>query len=198
MTGGFRTLGHNEVNHVYESSMKEAGYKDVQYEPELQPLTGEFLRYKTANRGDDARSDLRVLGFWRRGRRAFFDFVGFNPYAKSYVKNLDSLFRAAEKRKRRQYTQRIREVEHGDFSAMVFCMTGGIGPEMSLVKKRLVTALANKREMTRSVVAGWFSCRENFAILRSALTCIRGSRPRKFEKKEANIELAVSETKVEC
>ncbi len=82
---------------------------------------------------------------------------------------------------------------------MAFGMTGGVGPEMSMVKKRLVTALANKREITRSQVAGWFSCCENFAILRSTLMCIRGSRPRKSKKEgDVNIQLAVSQTKVEC
>ena len=63
MLGGFRTLLHNEVTHVFYAAMKEAGYKDVALEPALQPLTGESLKYKSANTDDDSRSDIKVLGF---------------------------------------------------------------------------------------------------------------------------------------
>jgi len=37
---------------------------NVKVEPNLQPLTGEELRYRTAVCDDDARLDIRAAGFW--------------------------------------------------------------------------------------------------------------------------------------
>ena len=48
-----------------------------------------------------------------------------------------------------------------------------------------------------SVVMGWIHCRLSFAILRSAILCIRGSRSsRHHPVHEINIELATSEGRV--
>ena len=58
MTGGFRGLLHNEVNRVFYETFKDAGFKDVKWEPELQPLSGEKFKYKTANTSEEARSGL--------------------------------------------------------------------------------------------------------------------------------------------
>ena len=48
MTGGYRGHMHNEVQYVFYDTFKQSGYKDVVWEPELQPLEGETLKYKTA------------------------------------------------------------------------------------------------------------------------------------------------------
>jgi hypothetical protein len=128
MVGGFRGLLHNEMNYVFDDACKEAGYKNVSWEPELQPLEGENLKYKSGNKSDEARSDLGVLGFWRSMRRAFFDVTAFSPFARSYANSsLKSLFIRHEKRKNREYKDRILNVEHGDFSPLVFSTTGGMG-----------------------------------------------------------------------
>ena len=37
---------------------------NVGIEPELQPLSGETLVLRTANRQDEARVDIRAQGFW--------------------------------------------------------------------------------------------------------------------------------------
>lgn len=49
MLGGFRGLMHNEVNYVFYDTAKQAGFKDVVMEPELQPLDGELFKYKSTN-----------------------------------------------------------------------------------------------------------------------------------------------------
>ena len=41
MLGGFRGIMHNEVNYVFSDTAKQAGFKDVEWEPELQALSGE-------------------------------------------------------------------------------------------------------------------------------------------------------------
>ena len=200
MLGGFRGLMHNEVNYVFYDTAKQAGFKDVVMEPTLQTLSGESFKYKSANQDQEARSDLRVHGFWSRGRRAFFDITAFSPYARSYKSmSLSHCFSMHEKRKKREYLQRIRNVEHGDFTPLVIATTGGIGPEGSMVLKRLAWTLAAKREMHVSVVAGWLRCRLSFAILRSALICLRGSRPFRPMKDKGDdiIDLAISQCKIE-
>ena len=59
--------------------------KDVVIEPPLQPLTGENLRYKTANTSDDAGLDIKANGLWDCNHQsAFFDDRMFNPLAGSY------------------------------------------------------------------------------------------------------------------
>ena len=150
--GGFRGLMHNEVNYVFYDTAKQAGFKDVLMEPQLQ----ELIKYKSANKDEEARSDLQILGFWSRQRRAFFDITAFSPFARSY---LSSCFTMHEKRKKREYQERLRNVEHADFTPLVIATTGGIGPEGSMMLKRLAQNLAEKREMHISVVAGWLRCR---------------------------------------
>ncbi len=194
--GGFRILSHDELCQLYADFMKLAGYKDICVDPELQALTGEFLKLKTANKQDDARSDLRVLSFWSRQRRAFFDFVGYNPYARSYRnKSSEQNFRNLEQKKRREYEQRINEVEHADFSPMAYCITGGLGPQAEIVTKRLSVRIAASQEIPKSVAAGWMNCRISYAIIRSALVCVRGSRslrPKPLD--DHSVALAVAES----
>ena len=78
--------------------------------------------------------------------------------------------------KRRQYEERIREVEHGSFSPLVFTSAGGMGPTANVVYKRLASCLAEKQEKQYSTIIHWIRCRLNFSLLRSAIMCLRGSR----------------------
>jgi hypothetical protein len=71
--GGYRTIQHNEVRDVLAQAMREAGHTAVEVEPQLQPLSGEEFKYNSANKEPDARSDVKVCGFWRKMQQAFFD-----------------------------------------------------------------------------------------------------------------------------
>merc|ERR1712194_2577 len=196
MTGGCRGQMHNAVQYFFLDTMKDAGFKDVVWEPELQPLEGETFKFKSAKKDDEARSDVRVLGFWSRLRRAFFDFAAFSPFALSYRnQSLSRTFAMHEQRKWREYGERIRNVEHGDFTPMIVATTGGIGYQGTLVLKRLGVILAEKRNEQLSVTMSFLRCRLSFAILKSAILCLRGSRPlrRKEQVDQQVIDLAVSE-----
>ena len=85
MRGGYRTIQHNEVRDVLASVIKEAGFKAVETEPQLQPLSGESFDFKSANKEEDARSDIKCNGFWRPMRTAYFDIKVVSPLARSYV-----------------------------------------------------------------------------------------------------------------
>ena len=66
-------------------------FKDVEIEPHLYSLSGEEFKYKSANRKQDARSDVRVCGFWGNKKDAFFEFRVFYPFASSIAnKSVDA------------------------------------------------------------------------------------------------------------
>ena len=52
--------------------MRDAGLTAVEIEPQLQPLS-EVFDYKSANKEDGARSDIKCCGFWSNMRQAYFD-----------------------------------------------------------------------------------------------------------------------------
>ena len=70
----------------------------------------------SSNSADEARLDFSVRGFWQRGQREFFDVRVFNPFAPSYRKqNLPNACKSNERIKKREYGQRVIEVEQGSF-----------------------------------------------------------------------------------
>src|SRR4051794_8892783 len=92
----------------------------------------------------------------------------------------------------REYAERIRNVEHADFNPLVFTTAGGMAPQCHLVVKRLAATLAEKKGISRSVVSGWLRCRLSFALLRTTLLCVHGTRVKRYCQNDTNIEHAVS------
>ena len=162
---------------------------DVEIEPLLIPLSNEKFSKKMANTSDDARLDVSARGFWIRGKKAFIDVRVFNPIAKSYMKTnpsskdthsaLKSAYRVNELKKKREYNERILQVEHGTFTPLVFSTFGGIGYEGSRFLKRLNMLISAKRNDLESTTMGVIRIKFSFSLLRTTLLCIRGSRSRK-------------------
>ena len=118
--GGFVTIRHNEIRDFTAEVLREVS-QNVEVEPLLTPLTGEHLRYRTANTDDQARLDVSARGVWARGSKAFFDVRVFNPLAPSYRnQTLSAAHKSNENEKKRKYRQRIQNVEHGSFTPLVF------------------------------------------------------------------------------
>ena len=135
-------MRHDEPARIFTHYAKKV-FSDVEREPALLALQGEVFDLKSANVKPDARSDVRVRGFWTRRENAFFDFKVTYPFASSHLsKPPKTLYRSAATAKKREYEQRICEVEGGSFTAMVMSSTGGMGPEMSMAVKRLSSKLA--------------------------------------------------------
>ena len=151
---------------------------NVGSEPILQPVTGEQLLHRTANREDGARLDIVAESFWGRDRqRAFFDVRVFNPFAQSYRNtSLPQCYRQNELEKKRAYDERVREIEHGSFSPLVFSTTGGMGTTATVIYKRLASLIADKQNKPYSRTVHWLRCRLSFSLLRSAIMCLRESR----------------------
>ena len=78
--------------------------------------------------------------------------------------------------KKRQYEQRIREVEHASFTPLVLSSTGGMAKEATVFYKRLAHRLSSKWDQPYNKTLFWLRSRITFSLLRSAIQCIRGAR----------------------
>ena len=193
-TGSFPTIRHNEIRDITASLLTEVCH-NVATEPPLQPLSGEILNHRTANTEDGAHFDIRAGGFWNGTQDAFFDVWVFHPNASSYRSmSLQAAYRRHEQTKKREYGERVREVEHGVFTPLVLSTTGGLGVEATTFYKRLADLISLKQQKHYSTVMCWLRCRLSFAVLRYAIMCVRGSRSSNHRPRcEMNITLATSE-----
>ena len=174
--GGFPSLRHNEVRDITASLISEV-CSNVCTEPTLNPVSGQNLPASTVS-SDGARLDVAADGFWgSRNERAFFDVRVFNPLAPSNsTHSIPATYKKHEREKKREYGARVREVEHGCFTPLVFSSTGGLGHEAKIVYKRLASLLSTKWERPYSSVLTWIRCCLSFSLLRSSIRCIRGYR----------------------
>ena len=67
------------------------------------------------------RFDVSARELWRRASKAFVDIRVVNPLAKSnFSRSLEALYRGKEQLKKREYSERTLQVEHGTFTPLVF------------------------------------------------------------------------------
>ena len=174
--GGFTIQRHNEVRDLTANILSEVCH-NVCTEPSLQPLTGEQLTGTSAITDNAARLDIAADGFWGgRHERAFFDVRIFNPLARSNNQPIQACYRKHENEKKRAYEQRVREIEHGSFTPLVLSASGGMGCAASVFYKRLASKLAEKTDSPYSTTLAWLRSTLSFALLRSAIQSIRGTR----------------------
>ena len=175
--GGFPSIRHNELRDITATLLSEV-CNNVTIEPGLQPLTGESLTHASSNTAPEARLDVAANGVWgSRFERAFFDVRVFNPYASSNNRqSLPATYKRHEEDKRRQYLERVREVEHASFTPLIFSTSGGMGQCSQVLYKRIALMISEKSDTRYSITMNMIRCRLNFALLRSSLMCIRGTR----------------------
>ena len=114
--------------------------------------------------------------FWRRDRQqAVFDVQIFNTFVRSHCNTLLSQsYRKQEMKKKRVYEERIRKVEHGTFSSLLFTTAGGLGPAATVVYKRLASGIAEKHDRPMGNAAP-HQMQTELLLLRSTIVCLRGS-----------------------
>ena len=101
----------------------------------------------------------------------------FSPCAQSNRHSRPtSCYRKHELIKKRQYEQRVREVEHASFTPLVLSATGGMAKEATVFYKRLAHRLSSKWDQPYNKTLFWLRSRITFSLLRSAIQCIRGAR----------------------
>ena len=111
----------------------------------------------------------QAFGRGQEGHFLMYSYI-HNPFAPTNLKHqLEGCYCRNEMEKRRQYDERIHEVEHGSFAPQVFSTSGGISKQENVVYKHLASMLARKRDQPYSHVIG-------FSLLRSSITCLWGTR----------------------
>ena len=197
LKGGYVTMRHNILRDT-TADLLTITSKDVQIEPILTKLTGEELRYKTGKVEDDARVDVSARNFWRFGDKVFLDIRIFNPIADTHLKkSLKEAHEANEQEKKRQYNDRIQNVEHGFFTPLVFSCFGGMSHECKMFFKHITNLIADKRNETYQNVTRWIKTKISFALLKVALICLRGYRG-KFKEKECVLDENISKDIRDC
>ena len=176
--GGMVTLRHNELRDITATLLKEICH-DVRTEPPLVEVNGEVLNERTANTRPEARLDISALGFWTPDQRVFFDIRVFNLHAQRYrCLELKRCFERNEKEKKRQYNERVLQIENGTFTPLVFATNGAMSRECQAFYKRMAEMVAEKRKVHMSVATSVIRTKISFSLVRSMLRCIRGSRSR--------------------
>ena len=172
--GGFITQPHNELRDL-EAEFLSMVCSDVKIEPVLKDISGEHLN-RWSNKAQDARLNIQTRGFWERHRSASFDVRVCHPNAVSY-KDLEphQIYRIHENDKKRFYSRRVLDTEHGTFTPLVFTITGGMGKECLMYHNRLAQLIAIKKGEQYAKTISWIRSRTLFALLRSALVSLRGS-----------------------
>ena len=90
--------------------------------------------------------------------------------------SISTAYKKHEDIKKRAYGQRVREVEHGVFTPLVFSTTGGMGQEATTFYKRLADMIAQKQQKPYSIMINWLRCKLTFAAICASIMCIRGTR----------------------
>ena len=96
------------------------------------------------------------------------------------------------------YGQRVREIEHGSFTPLVFTTEGGMAAEATVFVKRLASLISQKKNAMNLTPACWdgYDALCSFCLLRSSIVCLRGTR-RKQRKVDCDaIAEAVAASKI--
>ena len=87
-----------------------------------------------------------------------------------------TVFKNQENEKKRQYNQRIMDVEQGTFTPLIIGTNGGMGAECDMFIKNLADKLSMKQSEEYANVVTWIRTKLSFEVLRSTVLCLRGSR----------------------
>ena len=124
---------HNELRD-FEAEMLRMVCNDVEVEPVLQEVTGETI---------DHGANKASKGFWERYRSTLFDVRVCHPNVDSY-RDLTpkQIYKKHENEKKRQYPDRVMEIEQGTFTPLVSTTTAGMADECVKYHSRLAELIA--------------------------------------------------------
>ena len=176
--GDFITLKFNHIRNVTAELLSQVT-KNVKIEPALKSLTGEIFEQWTTNISDDARLHIIERRSWTKYQMAFFDIRVFDPNAKRHsAQMLQRCYISNEKEKKHQSNMKALQVENGSFTPLVFSINGGMDIIRKLRRAIPVNNALDPKELS-------------FSLMRSLITCIRGSRTiESIEEKQCASEVA--------
>jgi hypothetical protein len=172
-------MRHNKIRDLEAEIMQEV-CQDVKIEPTLLPVVNDNLLAATTNQTENARLDVSAIGVYGPHEKTFLDIRIMHPNCPSYVnKSIEKIYEEHEKSKKREYNERVIQVEKGSFTPIVFSTFGGMGKETTVYHKRIAQLIAKKRGETYSSVMNFMRTRLRFCLLKSVLTSIRGVREKR-------------------
>ena len=140
---------------------------------------------------------ISLIHWGGRFERTFVDVRVFNPHAPSNKNTtIEKCFRKHEMEKNRAYSQPIREIEHSSFTPLVLLASGGLAIEETNFHKRLAFLLADKWDPPYNITMNWLRCKISFALLRSAIQCIRGAHSSRGHAIFSPVDLVMAEAKL--
>ena len=161
-------------------------------------LSSRYL--KSSNTSNQARADVSARALWINRQTAFCDGSVFNPLFRCHLyHSLPAVHKKIENEKKREHNQRILQVEHGLFTPLVFLCFGGMSRECSRFPLHTAERLANRRKESKSKISAWIKARLNFALIRTMLLYLHGTRtPRNVENiSEIDLCVIVAESNIE-
>ena len=168
-------MRHNRVRDLEATLMKEVCH-NIQIEPELLPIAREGPQRRGIT-AEKARLDVAGVGVWGAYEKTFLDIRIMHPNSPSYLnKPIKDLYVMHEQEKKRNYNERVLQVERGSFTPIVGSTFGGWGNEAERHHKRIATLIAAKKNEDYADVISHIRTRLRFSILKSTLTAVRGVR----------------------
>ena len=79
-----------------------------------------------------------------------------------------------KKKRKKQYNDRILQVEHGSFTPLVMSANGGMARECQIFC--LAELIAEKEKQRYSVISSWAKRKFSLSLMNSVRLCLRGSR----------------------
>ena len=156
---------HNKMRDL-KAEMLRMVCNEMEVQPVLQEVIRETLNHG-ANKATNVHLNIQARGFWERQRSAFFDALVCHPNADSYrdwtPKQINNKH---ENEKKRQYAERVMEIEQRMFTPQVFTTTGGMADEWVKYHSRLEELIANKKGESYSSAVSWIRAKVPFAMVR--------------------------------
>jgi len=120
---------------------------------------------------------------------------------EAIFQKIKQMYHQAEQDKDRKYKSRINNVEHADFTPLAFTTAGGFAPRSEAFLKRVSEKLSVNKDQPISKTTGVLRCKFSFALLRTTLICLRGTRKqrKKFvpEGEKIPVERAIHEARID-
>ena len=154
--------------------IKMIDLQDIKIEPSLIPTDADVIH---GNVSENARLDFSAIEIWSQYQKTFMDVRVTHPTADSHIgKTAEALYRENEREKKSKYNERITNTEKATFTPLVFSTSGGMAPECTKLNKRIAELISLKTGEAYSHVMRFIRTRLRFALLRTSLIAIRGTR----------------------
>ena len=169
--------------------------QDTEIEPKLIPSSGEKLQGRTSSNSNEARVYIRAWSFWEKEQQAFFDLRVFDVNACHYCnKSLRQCHIMNEQEKKRAYNKKFLQIDHGTLTPLVFSINGSMRKECEKFYSCLAQIISEKRDFPQLISSNWIQTKVCFALLKSSLLCLRGSRTVCRKTAEFEIDVDVPNT----